>query len=111
METISKLKSVVALVILFSASVVYAAIIGEFAKAADLTWPLIFNGIVPVTVLGIFGWIGKRHLARQDEFHKEIIESKNNHAQRLESIETIHQLRGCDMPDSMVRGRRKEDKS
>ena len=108
MGIISKLKSIVILVIILSASIVYAAIINEIARnTMDLTLALIFNGIAPIAVLG---FAGKKYLDHVKSVHKELIEAKNNHAGRLDGIEMIHRLRGCDQPDSMIRGRRKEDR-
>ena len=108
MGIISKLKSIVILTIILSASIVYAAIINEVTKTAiDLTIPLIFNGIAPIAVLG---YILKKGVDYIKATLNELIETKNNHAGRLDGIEMIHQLRGCDQPDSMVRGRREADK-
>jgi hypothetical protein len=101
------MKPVVLLIFVFAASAVFAAAISGITQAApDLTWPLLFNGIAPGAILA---FVGKRYIDQQDKTNKELITSKNDHTTRLGEIEMIHQLRGCDQPDKMLRGRRKED--
>jgi len=95
------------LAITLLATVVYAAAIAEVVHAApDLTWALIFNGLAPGAIVA---FAGKRYLDRQDRTNKELITAKNDHTTRLGGIEMIHQLRGCDQPETMTRKRRKED--
>jgi len=107
MKVINFIKISIFMVVMFVASYAYGAAIGEVIKVTpDLTWPLIFNGLVPG---GTMLFIGKRYLAKQDAFHDELIKSKNEHEARLVEIETIHQQRGCDQPASS-KGRRKEDR-
>ncbi len=101
------MKSMVLLIFVFAASAAYAAAISGITQTAtDLTWPLLFNGIAPGAILA---FVGKRYIDKQDKTNRELIMSKNDHTTRLGEIEMIHQVRGCDQPDSMVRGRRKGD--
>lgn len=94
--------------IVFISSVVYAAALGAIIpSSSDLTWPLIFNGLAPGAILAFFG---NRYLNKQDKTNKELIDSKNDHQARIGGIEMIHKLKGCDLPDTMMRGRRKEDR-
>ena len=102
------LEFLVFLVVTLFAAVVYAAAITEVTHTSpDITWALIFNGIAPGAILA---YAGKRYLDRQDRTNKELIEAKNKHADRLSGIEMIHQLKGCDHPESAVRRRREEDR-
>lgn len=93
MKLLSKVKTFIFLGVLFSTSIAYGVIIDK--PSIDLTWPLIFNALIPS---GIFGFIGNRYLKRQDKLHDELIEAKNKHAERISNIETIHKARGCDQP-------------
>ena len=97
MTKLVKLKSSIYLFIIFLASVAYAAAITEIAKTpSDLTIPLIFNGVLPTVVLG---WAGKKYLNNIEMTYRELIEAKNDHADRIGRIETTHEIRGCDQPD------------
>ena len=97
MAKLIKLKSSIYLVIIFLTSVAYAAAITEVAKTpSDLTIPLIFNGVLPTVVLG---WAGKKYLNNIEMTYKELINAKNNHADRIGRIETTHEIRGCVQPD------------
>ena len=102
------LRSAVFLATVLLASAACAAVsVGVAQTLSDLTWPLLFNGIAPGAILA---FIGKRYIDKQDKTNKELIEAKNLCASRLDGIEMIHQLRGCDQPDNMARNRRKEDR-
>lgn len=66
-------------------TVAYAAVINEVVhQTADITIPLIFNGIAPIAVLG---FAGKKYLDHIKEIHKELIDSKNAHADRIKGVE------------------------
>ncbi len=91
-----KIRSMFFLIVVFFSSCVYAFAINEITKTThDLTWPLIFNGVVPTAVLG---YIGRRYIAKQDAFHKIFFETKEDHEKRIGDIETTHKIRGCDQP-------------
>ncbi len=91
MAKLHKLKTWIILLLTFCATVLYAAAIKEAAqaKAADITLPLIFNGLAPISVLGFFGFVGKRYMDHIKAGHKELIDAKNDHAERIKEAE-IH---------------------
>lgn len=92
----SAIYMVLSMLLAFMVSVAYASEVNSLAMAGrDITWPLIFNGVVPA---GLVAWLGRRWVIKLDTIIDELIKSKNDHHTRIGEIETVHRVRGCDSP-------------
>jgi hypothetical protein len=84
---INWVRGIIIVSILLVATIAYAT---SITKLADPQSPYVwianlFNGWIPVTILG---WFAKRYLDYVKEVHKELIEAKNKHSDRLTKVET-----------------------
>lgn len=84
------------------ASTVYA-LTAEARPSPNMSWPLIINGLGPISVLGLIAYMGGRYLDYQAKTFQELIDAKNDLYKQVEAINSLHTYRGCNLPGGIER--------